>query len=624
MTDQNRIRNISIVLFFLALLMLAVHMESIVRFNRQEMQVHGNVSSGGLSMEIDARQDSTSSWLKRSFPMAEDLTVDLHGQTVDGMLQNRSGDSVQDWELRVNIAGDCYVNQAWNGEVEIHQFTGTDREKVQRMNLQNYNLDDVTFEYFYDGDLLIPLQKGDYIIYYPNDRFKEMPVSSGDDVKIGMIFYYLDQLDLSDYDLRFHYHRSFTQGITFYMFVILAGLWLLSVITMVVVTLTYRRARKEMELRKSGIFSLSDIYDVIYIINLPTGELTPVSISEQFERNHPKDRNAKEFLNAVIMEEADEKYRDMMLEFIDTDTLAERLKDRNSIVSEFFSNRYGWCSVRFFAMDRVEGKPLENVVFAVQDIDEEKKELEAITDRIARAEEVSHSRSAFMENLARDFQQPLQELLARIGQIRPDSPADSISEHARDAHSIASRLLAMTEGLVDSYEIQSGRRQMAAEAYSLRQLLISMLKTVLPAAEQYHVSVALDAAETLPDHLRGDSRLLERVLLNLASGLLPAAADGRMQLSVYGKAVDDRIHLLFSVRVFSGPDPDGSRAADSGTDAGLSGLTLDAASALLTVMGSSLRQVPDPPDRKEYYFETEQQILDDSPLGKISAEDAAE
>ena len=39
------------------------------------------------------------------------------------------------------------------------------------MSLQNYQLEDVTFEHRYDGDLLIPLQKGDYVIYYPSARF---------------------------------------------------------------------------------------------------------------------------------------------------------------------------------------------------------------------------------------------------------------------------------------------------------------------------------------------------------------------------------------------------------------------------------------------------------------------
>lgn len=93
-------------------------------------------------MEIDARQNSTSTWLKRDFSL-DGETVDLIGSTIDGTLHNDSRDQVKEWDLRINIAGNCFVNQAWNGEVEIHQFAGTEKETVQRLNLQDYRLEDV-------------------------------------------------------------------------------------------------------------------------------------------------------------------------------------------------------------------------------------------------------------------------------------------------------------------------------------------------------------------------------------------------------------------------------------------------------------------------------------------------
>ena len=257
MINQNRPRRIGMILFFLTLIMLVVHIETLIRFNRRENSITGGESDGSapVSMEIDARADSTSTWLKRDFEMDDGQKVELIGQTIDATLSNKSGDVLKDWELRINITGDCFINQAWTGEVEIHQFVGTDQEKVQRLSLQNYKLEDVTFAYRYDGDLLIPLKSGDYFIYYPSARFGEMPLDGGDDVQIGVIFYYLDSLDFSDYELSFHLHRSFTQGVTFYVLAVLAALWMLTMTVSGVSTFTYRRAMKEMELRKSGILS---------------------------------------------------------------------------------------------------------------------------------------------------------------------------------------------------------------------------------------------------------------------------------------------------------------------------------------------------------------------------------
>lgn len=625
MIDQNRIKRLSIILFFLSLVMLVVHMETLVRFNRQGVLIHGNDSSGSVQMEIDARADSTSTWLKRNFVLDDGREVDLTGQTIDGALRNLGGDAIQDWQLQINISGDCYINQAWNGEVEIHQFTGTDREKVQRMNLQNYRLEDVNFEYRYDGDLLIPLRQGDYVIYYPSARFGEMPIEGGDEIKIGVIFYYLDDLDLSDYDLQCHFHRVFTQGFTFYAFAGLAVLWLLCMVMSAAGSIAYRRAMKEMELRKAGIFSMSDIYDLIYLIHLPTGEMTPVSVDEKIERDRPKNRTAKELLTGMIMRDAEEKYRERMLEFVDTDTLADRLEGRNSVVCEFVSIQYGWCSIRFFAMDRVEGRPLEDVVFTVQNINEEKKEQEAIIQQIEEAESINAAKAAFMDNVVDDLQRPLENLVGLNGRILELSHEDAVRDCARDAHSAASRLLMLTEGLVDSFGVEFGKTRPAAQAYSLRALLTDMLQTVLPLAEQNRLAVALDVAEALPDGLQGDPRMLREVLVNLISGLLHKAQGGSLRLALYGKPLEDRIHLLFSVRLLSDSAQAGGDAdapADSGEDAGLTELSMHVVSTMLGGMGSALRAVRAPAGHSEYYFELEQQVLDPVPIGKLSLDDA--
>ncbi len=621
MIDQNRLRRLSVVLLILSLVMLVIHMESLLRFNRQTFQIHGNDNSGGVQMEIDARADSTSTWLKRSFHMDDGSEVDLIGQTIGGTLLNQSGDTIEDWELRINIAGDCFINQAWNGEVEIHQFTGTDREKVQRMNLQNYQLEDVTFEYRYDGDLLIPLQQGDYVIYYPSTRFSEMPISGGDDVKIGVIFYYLDELDLSDYDVQIHFHRTFAQGFTFYAFVGLAALWALVMTLSGAGMLAYRRAMKEMELRKSGIFSMSDIYDLIYIIHLPTGEMTPVSVDEKVEKERPKNKTAKEMLTDLVKRDAEEKYREPMLKFVDTDTLPERLKERNSIVAEFKSVQFGWCSLRFLAMDRVEGKPLENVVFAVQNINEEKQEQEAIIQQIEEAKSISEAKAVFLDNIADDLQKPLEHMAELNRRILRECDDDAIKGYARSAWCAADRLLMLTDGIEDSLNMDSGRI-LPAQAYSLRELLIDCLRTMLPLAEHHALAMALDVAEDLPDQLEGQPRLMRELLVVWMSGLLHKARDGSVQLAIYGKALEGKIHLLVSVRVLSRVDQAADGPAESGGTTGLSGLSEEIVSALLGSMGSALKTVRAPEGRVEQYFEIEQRVLDAAPVGKLTVEDA--
>ncbi len=96
MKVQSGFRRISILCFIAMLIMFIVHVQLLVMFNRQELNVHGNDSSSKAYMEIDPRANSTSKWLKRDYPLAEDRTADLTGQTIDETLYNNSGDLIKD------------------------------------------------------------------------------------------------------------------------------------------------------------------------------------------------------------------------------------------------------------------------------------------------------------------------------------------------------------------------------------------------------------------------------------------------------------------------------------------------------------------------------------------------
>ena len=160
------------ILVILLVVIIAGAIAQILYINAYNQQVHtvsGADNAQATYLDTHNRDDSTSQWVKRGYALHGN-SVDLLAQTVDGTLYNNSRDSVNSWQLTVSINGDCFINNAWCGTMEIHQYTGTDREAVQTLDLRAYNLADITLDYLYDGDLLIPLQKGDYLVYYPSEN----------------------------------------------------------------------------------------------------------------------------------------------------------------------------------------------------------------------------------------------------------------------------------------------------------------------------------------------------------------------------------------------------------------------------------------------------------------------
>jgi signal transduction histidine kinase len=607
MKDQTGLRRISIILFVAMLLMLVIHVQILVTFNRQEVTVHGNDSGSKAYMEIDPRGNSTSRWLKRDYPLTEEETVDLIGETIDQTLYNNSGDNIESWGLRINITGDCFINQAWTGEVEIHQAGDDGEETVQRLNLQDYVLNDLKLRYRYDGDLLIPLRQGDYILYIPSEPNTEMTVRAGEKVTIGMIFYHLDNLNLSDYDLTVRFHRGFAQGWSFFAFIGTVVLCVLASVMYGTSVYIYRNEQKQMKLRRAGMNYMSELYEAIYIINLPTGEVTPVSPGDYLEELREKYAGAKELLQAAVKGDAEESYLDETLAFVDTDTLAERLKDRESMVYEFVSAVYGWCRFRFFAMDRTEGKPLENVIFAVQDINDERSAAKGLADRLKKAESATTASNAFMAGAARDLRAPVKEVLELDEKILSESDPEKVRGYAEGIRGTAERMLTLISGLADRARAEDGTGAPVTTCYSLKKLTTEALEAVRLLAEEKGIALETEIPENVPDALSGDADKLREVITSLLDDAVRHSADGSVRLFVFAKAGKGTVHLLVSVRSLPAGGKPSEALPNRETDPDLD---LEVAGSLLACMGSGLKTVRSADAWKDVYFEIDQTVAE--------------
>lgn len=614
------LKKICALLLIATAIALAVHLVSLDLFNKRENVVHGNDATSVSYMEIDARKDSTSTWVKRDYDLFGEK-VNITGATIDGELHNTSSDTISNWTLRLNIQGDCLINQAWNGEVEIHQYVGTADETVQRMNLQNYNLDDVKLDHLYDGDLLIPLKAGDYVIYYPSEKFKEMPLAGNDSIKIGVIFYYLNALDLSDYDLTFQYHRAFYQGPTFLVFVLLAVLSFVFVLMYIVSDVTYKRAQNELELRKSGLSWLSGMYIAVYLMDLTTGDMTPISVGERGERERPWDAGAKSYLDRIVAD-SEEPYRDLVAEFTDITTLPRRMADRGSVLCEFESKTFGWSKMRFFAMDFVKGQKPERAICTVQDINEEKRELDRVEKRVKRAESEGKAKYALLADISQEVRAPLSEIVGLGERIAAESDDEAIRAYARELCGSGDELLMFVDEILDYSGLEAGRIRLSPVDYSLKTVIKETSEQARMMLEKRGLSFDLDVSPSLPSWLSGDSLRLKQVVCEIVISASDAIESGNVRLSVFGKVSDGKAHMLISVRATESGDGEGSAArglsGQSAFDDG-AGARMSLVSGLLELMGSELKVVQSNDDWHECYFEIDQDVVDVTPVGEFSA-----
>lgn len=216
--------------FAIIIISFVFHVIQVNKFNQQERYDTPDTVSMDVTTDIHPRGLLTDSWEKND--AFENMII--NGKIYETTITNNSKCLLTDWQLRVNVKESCWLNNAWNGTMEIHQFiNGT--EKVQTLDLRDYNVGDITLDYYLAGqDLLIPLNSGDYFIYHPKTGSDsgEVPIKSTSELSgqsnIGFILYSLTgENDLSDFVMTYHLTKSYFSGTAGMTYMILIPVWIL-------------------------------------------------------------------------------------------------------------------------------------------------------------------------------------------------------------------------------------------------------------------------------------------------------------------------------------------------------------------------------------------------------------
>jgi len=262
LSQKNSIKIYSLILgisLIGIILFWSLHCANVNRFNSTEHSISARIADFDTSKTVatydceDAslvvyyRGGNTDSWVKET-NVKDHGHQNLIGAIYNFDIYNNSIYKISDWYYRHDIKQDCYINNAWNGTVEIHQFMDGGIENVQTLDLLNYTLHDITLNYEIKGsDLLIPLHRGDYIIYHPNLTTNEAPInprteSNTPSISSGLIFYYYgSDFDLSNTTLYYKYAKSSLQSIAFPIFLLMIFIWAIALVICITAAISSRK-----------------------------------------------------------------------------------------------------------------------------------------------------------------------------------------------------------------------------------------------------------------------------------------------------------------------------------------------------------------------------------------------
>ena len=204
----------------------------------------------GVYVNAEAR---SSTWTK-VFDLEKKGSTEHDHQafTFDFTILNNTNDEVSDFVFRLNFRHKVFLSSAWNGSLEIHQNVNADAvtdtvPDLREFNADDYDLATVTI----DGETLIPLEPGDYIIYHPSssDNAKEIPIEPHEGTTPGFILYSAIGTDIKDstLDLNYQFHRVLTSEPLFWISMASMALWLIGLVNIAITSAQIKKYKARHE-----------------------------------------------------------------------------------------------------------------------------------------------------------------------------------------------------------------------------------------------------------------------------------------------------------------------------------------------------------------------------------------
>ena len=221
---------------------------SVIRVDIYNKTEHHKALSGGALFSSEKRPDDVtvsavprgSTWTKAFDLNNEGITEHNHqAYTYDFTVTNNTYDEVKNFSFKLIFNKDVFLMSAWNGALEIHQMTpeGEITDTVPDLREfvpENHSLRCVSF----DGESLIQMKAGDYLIYIPSSSTNamEVPIEPNEATTPGIILYTAIGEDISDstIDLRYTFNRRITSEPLFWVSMIGLLIWLIALIILAI------------------------------------------------------------------------------------------------------------------------------------------------------------------------------------------------------------------------------------------------------------------------------------------------------------------------------------------------------------------------------------------------------
>ena len=170
-------------------------------------------------------------------------------------------------------------------------------------------------------------------------------------------------------------------------------------------------------------------------------------------------------------------------------------------------------------------------------------ELEAALER---AEELARVKSRFLANMSHELRTPLNAIIGYTEMLLEESPPET-AEDLRRIHNAGTHLLDMIDDVLDLAKLEAGKMDLVREDFEVSEVLQAAAETVMPlvAKGKNRLEVVQPPSAI---HMRGDSKRLRQVLLNLLGNAAKFTQKGLVSVEAEQQGEGYQARVVLRVR----------------------------------------------------------------------------